>query len=65
MAANTPRIVSMEFAHAETTGYTVHAQTDKAGPMDITMTVEQYHSIRAQLATGHPASIPTGEVSAA
>jgi len=65
VAANTPRIVKMTFAHAERTGYTVHAELDKVGPMDITMTVAQYHGVCAQLADHGYATIPTGDAAAA
>lgn len=56
-----PLITSIVFGHAERTGCTVHAETDKAGPMDITMTVAQYYHVRAQLAEHGYATIPSGE----
>lgn len=60
MAAPVVRITKMVFRHVEQAGYTVHVETDHAGEMDITMTVAQYHGVKAQLADFGSATIPTG-----
>lgn len=61
MAPSIPRITKMTFVHVDVkAGYSVHVWTDKAGEMDVTMTVAQYHNIRGQLADFGSAVIPTG-----
>lgn len=63
MAKRVPKILAMVVSHVEAVGYSVHATTDTAGELDIVLTINQYHSIRAQLADNGFAFIPTGEQS--
>lgn len=53
-----PVISAMTVNRPEIVGLSVHLDTD-AGEMDVTVTTDQYASIRAQLADTGRATIPT------
>jgi hypothetical protein len=64
MAKYAPVVTGMAVNYVAPVGVSVHLHTD-AGEMDVTVTTDQYGSLRAQLAQNGHAIIPTATVVAA